>query len=121
MYMNSNESYQKVNPDSAVNGMAIGAAATAASAGFVHAGVSLGAKRQMRKFRNQSVQLRNNSMSDTARNDARAQLRDNFNNSPSVRTYNKSFGSGWRKALTYGVGAAVGGAIGGMTDTMVDS
>lgn len=141
-YMNSNEPYQRVTPDGIVDGMAIGATSAAAAAGLVHASSSIGSRRSLRRFRNQTRQSQrslDSTLNQITANDmdpsmkvmsaqvaantnrgTQARLRDEHRNNKSVNRHSRSFGSGWRKALTYGASAAVGGAIGVSTDAMID-
>jgi hypothetical protein len=141
--MESNEPYQRVAPDSVVDGLAIGAATGAATAAFTHAGVSMGAKRNLRNYREQSSQLRGN-FQDTVsqvnqnhfdqtmkiasvhnavnvRDGAQSRLRDEYRDSKSVQSKGKYFGSGWRKGLSYGASALIGGAVGTAVDASIDT
>jgi hypothetical protein len=110
-YLNSNQPYGRVDNGigtGLMGGAIIGAAATA--------GAQFGGAMAVSKMRDYKATLRDRAAftgSDLDRN----RYENLTKATHKVNGYRKAaFGSGWRKAVSYGVGALAGAAIGGAID-----
>lgn len=124
-YMYSNEPYQRIRTDSAWNGMAIGSAVGLAGAAATDFGLSR--MRQYGPGATMTTNLGNVTISPEAlkglsSNDRKAmgvnQMESAELPTRARRAHQQMFGSGWRRAASYGVAGIGGALIGGATDSL---